>query len=35
MEYVSEGELFDHIVRKKRLKEQEACGFFQQIIAGV
>lgn len=35
MEYVSEGELFDHIVKKKRLKEAEACEYFQQILAGV
>ena len=35
MEYVSEGELFELIVKKKRLKEHEACRFFQQIIAGV
>lgn len=35
MEYVSEGELFDQIVRMKRLKENEACEYFQQIIAGV
>lgn len=35
MEYVSEGELFEHIVKKKKLKEPEACAFFQQIIAGI
>lgn len=35
MEYVSEGELFDQIVRMKRLRESEACEYFQQIIAGV
>lgn len=35
MEYVSEGELFEYIVKKKRLKEAEACEFFQQIISGV
>lgn len=35
MEYVSEGELFEYIVKKKRLKEVEACEFFQQIVAGV
>eukprot|EP00291_Cryptomonas_curvata_P013600 CAMPEP_0172188732 /NCGR_PEP_ID=MMETSP1050-20130122/22114_1 /TAXON_ID=233186 /ORGANISM="Cryptomonas curvata, Strain CCAP979/52" /LENGTH=387 /DNA_ID=CAMNT_0012863313 /DNA_START=248 /DNA_END=1407 /DNA_ORIENTATION=+ len=35
MEYVSGGELFDHIVAKGRLSEDEARRFFQQIIAGV
>ena len=35
MEYCKNGELFDYIVSKKRLKEPEACGFFQQIINGV
>jgi len=27
--------LFEYIVKRKRLKEQEACKFFQQIISGV
>ena len=31
MEYVSGGELFDYIVKKQKLKEEEACKFFQQI----
>ena len=35
MEYVSGGELFDYIVKKQKLKEQEACKFFQQIICGI
>ena len=35
MEYCKNGELFDYIVSKKRLKENEACCFFQQIINGV
>jgi len=35
MEYVQGGELFDHIVHKLRLKEEEARRFFQQILAGV
>mmetsp|Transcript_1691 Transcript_1691/g.5141 ORF Transcript_1691/g.5141 Transcript_1691/m.5141 type:complete len:524 (+) Transcript_1691:138-1709(+) len=35
MEYVSGGELFDYIVAKGRLSEEEARRFFQQIIAGV
>eukprot|EP01071_Lankesteria_metandrocarpae_P005606 Lankesteria_metandrocarpae@DN4061_c0_g1_i1.p1 len=35
MEYVPGGELFDHIVQKSRLPEDEARRFFQQIVAGV
>lgn len=35
MEYAPGGELFDYIVEKQRLKEPEACRFYQQIIAGV
>jgi 5'-AMP-activated protein kinase catalytic alpha subunit len=35
MEYVSGGELFDYIVAKGRLSEDEARRFFQQIVAGV
>ena len=35
MEYASGGELFDYIVSKGRVKEHEACKFFQQIIDGV
>mmetsp|Transcript_1284 Transcript_1284/g.3454 ORF Transcript_1284/g.3454 Transcript_1284/m.3454 type:complete len:98 (-) Transcript_1284:627-920(-) len=35
MEYVSGGELFDHIVAKGHLSEDEARRFFQQIITGV
>jgi 5'-AMP-activated protein kinase catalytic alpha subunit len=35
MEYSSSGELFDYIVERTRLKEAEACVFFQQIIAGI
>ncbi|OMJ94574.1 hypothetical protein SteCoe_2219 [Stentor coeruleus] len=35
MEYSSSGELFDYIVERTRLKEMEACIFFQQIIAGI
>ena len=35
MEYASSGELFDYIVERTRLKEQEACILFQQIIAGI
>ena len=35
MEYASGGELFDYIVKRKRLQEEEACRFTQQIISGV
>ncbi|KAL3374915.1 hypothetical protein AABB24_006413 [Solanum stoloniferum] len=35
MEYVKSGELFDYIVEKGRLQEDEARKIFQQIIAGV
>jgi serine/threonine protein kinase len=35
MEYVRTGELFDYIVEKGRLMEDEARLFFQQIISGV
>lgn len=35
MEYANGGELFDYIVKRKRLQEQEACKFFQQLISGV
>ncbi|CAI7917130.1 unnamed protein product [Closterium sp. NIES-53] len=35
MEYVKCGELFDYIVEKGRLAEDEARRFFQQIISGV
>jgi len=35
MEYCSGGELFDYIVASTRLKESEACKYYQQIIAGL
>jgi len=35
MEYVSGGELFDHIVKNGRTTEEEARRFFQQIICAV
>eukprot|EP00270_Netrium_digitus_P009466 TRINITY_DN2870_c2_g1_i7.p1 TRINITY_DN2870_c2_g1~~TRINITY_DN2870_c2_g1_i7.p1 ORF type:complete len:593 (+),score=151.25 TRINITY_DN2870_c2_g1_i7:353-2131(+) len=35
MEYVKAGELFDYIVEKGRLPEDEARRYFQQIISGV
>lgn len=34
-EYIKSGELFDYIVEKGRLVEDEARRFFQQIISGV
>lgn len=35
MEYVSGGELFDYIVSKGRLPQDEARKFFHQIISGI
>lgn len=35
MEFVPGGELFNYIVKKKRLPDKEACRFFHQILAGV
>ena len=35
MEYCEGKELFDYIVKHKRLTEREACRYFQQIINGV
>ncbi|XP_048589644.1 maternal embryonic leucine zipper kinase isoform X2 [Nematostella vectensis] len=35
LEYAQGGELFDYIVAKDRLKEDEARGFFRQIISAV
>ncbi|CAD6271476.1 unnamed protein product [Miscanthus lutarioriparius] len=32
MEYCKKGELFDYIIEKGRLHEQEACRFFQQMV---
>ena len=34
-EYAPNGELFNYIVSKQRLKETEACKFYHQIISGV
>ena len=35
MEYASGGDMFEHVVRKGGLKENEARWFFQQLIVGV
>ena len=35
MEYVKGKELFDYIVMKKKLTENESCLFYQQIISGI
>ena len=35
MEYAPGGELFDYIVKKRRLQDSEACRFFHQILAGI
>ena len=35
MEYASGGELFDYIVKHQRVKEPEACRFFQQLLSGI
>jgi 5'-AMP-activated protein kinase catalytic alpha subunit len=34
-EYCSGGELFDYIISRKRLLENESCRIFHQLIAGV
>ncbi|XP_069676736.1 maternal embryonic leucine zipper kinase-like [Periplaneta americana] len=35
MEYCSEGELFDHIVERNKLNEEESRSFFRQIVSAV
>ncbi|KAI8810721.1 kinase-like domain-containing protein [Cladochytrium replicatum] len=35
MEYASGGELFEHILAHRYLREKDACRFFAQLIAGV
>jgi 5'-AMP-activated protein kinase, catalytic alpha subunit len=35
MEFMERGELFDYIVGKKRMEEEEACKVFEQIISGI
>lgn len=32
---MEKGELFDYIVSKKRMDEEEACKVFEQIISGI
>ncbi|CDW86406.1 protein kinase domain containing protein [Stylonychia lemnae] len=35
MEYANGGELFDYIVKRKRLQDKEACKFYQQLLSGI
>jgi serine/threonine protein kinase len=35
LEYAEGGELFDFLVKKGRLTEDEGRNFFQQIISGI
>ena len=35
MEYCSEGELFDHIVKESRFSEEKSAFYFYQIISGI
>lgn len=35
MEYIKNGELFDHIVENTRLEEKKASKYYQQIISGI
>ena len=35
MEHCSNGELFDYITSRNRLKEEEACKLFQQLISAI
>ncbi|OLL24338.1 Serine/threonine-protein kinase HSL1 [Neolecta irregularis DAH-3] len=35
LEYIEGGELFDYLVRRGRLDEQEAVHYFRQVIAGI
>ena len=35
LEYVTNGELFDYILKKGRLQEDEARKFFRQLITGI
>ena len=35
MEFASGGDMFEYVVRKNGLKEDEARWFFQQLIVGL
>lgn len=35
MEHCTNGELFNYITSKTRLREDEACRLFQQLISGI
>jgi 5'-AMP-activated protein kinase catalytic alpha subunit len=35
MEYCGKGELFDHIVANKRLKEVDAARYYYQLMNGI
>ena len=35
LEYASGGELFDHILAHRYLREKDACKLFSQLISGV
>lgn len=35
MEYAPGGDMFEYVVRKNGLKEEEARWFFQQLIVGL
>lgn len=35
MEMAQGGELFDYIVKNQRVKENEACKFYAQLIDGI
>jgi len=35
MEYCSGGELFQHIVKNRRLTEAEGCKMYAQILSGI
>ena len=35
LEYVPNGELFDYILKKGRLQEDEARKFFRQLVTGI
>ncbi|CCE88897.1 Piso0_001687 [Millerozyma farinosa CBS 7064] len=35
LEYIEGGELFDYLIKKGKLQEHEAVGYFKQIILGI